>query len=252
MVYFWKVKQNQGSESVNQRRPVGRPRKESSFVAASEALLRTTIEQVAIHGAFSINARFVCEKAGVSFGAVNHHFGSWDGLLAAATVETYRGYVVSTWEAVLSASRDPEARFTALIRAQLEHAQKMSGWSAVINYPGSFEGISAILQSEHQEEMSQLLELNLARLGQLTIDVRENSVTDITFDVGEVPREVLMKDQKAVARSTIVGWTALGMSVWASSAGSRARDFPEAQEMFEQIVRFAIAEAIEGIKRDRN
>jgi AcrR family transcriptional regulator len=215
-------------------------------------LLQTTIEEVAVHGAFSINARYICEKAGVSFGAVNHHFGSWDGLLAAATVAAYRNYVETTWAAVLDGLQEPEARLVSLIKAQVTYARRMSGWSAVINYPGSFEGISTILQSEHKSEMSELLELNLARLGQLTIDVRENSVTEISYGAGEVPRAALMKDSRAVARSTIVGWTSLGMSVWASSSNARAEDFPEAQDMFEQIMNFAIAEAIEGIKKDRN
>lgn len=233
------------------RRPVGRPRKESTLVSASQALLQTTIAEVAVHGAFSINARFVCEKAGVSFGAVNHHFGSWDGLLASATLEAYRGYVSEIWEAACTAPSDPESRLAAFIRAQLRYAQTNSGWGAIINYPGSFEGITAVLQREHQEEMKNLLELNLARLGQLTIDVREGAVTDFPFEAGGVPRQEMMKDTRAVLRSTIIGWTSLGMSVWASSAPSRAQDLPDAQAMFEQIVSFSIAELLESIKRDR-
>ena len=217
----------------------------------SELLLRSTISEVARHGVFSINARHVCLAAGVSFGAVSHNFGSWDGLLAAATALAYREYIEELWLAAQVAPRDPVSRLSAWIRAQVDYGRRMSGWSAVINYPTSFERISELLRDQHGEEMKGLLELNLARLGQLTIDVREDTVTDFSFGVGEFPRAQMLADMRAVARSTTVGWSALGMAVWAGSAGTRAQNVPEMDELFSQILEFNIGEIISSIQRDR-
>lgn len=232
------------------RRHVGRPRKNEFPDSVADLLLRATINEVARDGAFAVNARQVCDVAGVSYGTVNHNFVSWNGLLAAAAMRYYSEYVEELWKATQAAPHDPDARLEAWIKAQVAHGVRMAGWSAVINYPATFKSITDILQEKHAEEMTGLLELNLARLGRLTLDVRDGVVTDFPYGVNEFPREEMLADHVAVARATITVWGTLGMTIWMASATTRGAGSPETGERGDMIMDFHIAEIIRGIKSD--
>lgn len=238
--------------AVVARRRVGRPRKDEFQHPVAELLLRATITEVARSGAFAVNARQVCDAVGVSYATVNHSFGSWNGLLAAATLQTYREYVDELWSAAQAAPREPEARLEAWIKAQVAYGQRMAGWSAVINYPQTFASITEIVQEKYAIQMTEWLELNLARLGRLVMDVRDDVVTDFPYEVNDFPRQEMLSDHVAVARATIVAWGTLGMTVWTASAGSRGAGSREIEERSAMIVDFHISEMIRGIKGDRS
>lgn len=237
------------SENVVRRRP-GRPKRDSVEVPIRESLIRVTIERVAEEGPLAISARQVCLEAGVTFAAVNYNFGSWNGLLAAAGATAYSDYIDEIWEAVQAGAQTPDDRMRSYIMAQAAWAAKMPGWGAVLTYPVSALEIASLMRQQYPEVMVGKFQLNLARLAQLTIDVREQTITSFDYGVDDYPREALLADTAAVARSTSIGWSSMGMSTWLAR-GSEGMDQIQGVEGFqESIIAFHVNEMISSIKRD--
>lgn len=237
------------SEAI--KRKPGRPRADEARPSVKDSLLGATIKAVASHGPLAVNARRVCDDAGVMYAAVNYNFGSWNGLLAAASSRVYTEYVDQLWEAVSFAPREPRDRLRAYITAQVEWAKQMPGWGAVFNYPVSVEEVTKIRIERDSLQTVGLFRLNLARLEQLVIDVRENIVTDIDYGVDEIPTDKLLSDSKAVARSTSIGWSTMGMAVWASRGMAGDVQVDELKTLEAGLMEFHINAMIDSISADR-
>lgn len=233
------------------KRKPGRPRANEARPSVKESLLGATIKAVASHGPLAVNARRVCDDAGVMYAAVNYNFGSWNGLLAAASSRVYAEYVDLLWEAVNYAPRDPRERLRAYIHAQIEWAKQMPGWGAVFNYPVSVEEVTKIRVERDSLETVGLFRLNLARLEQLVIDVRENKVHDFDYGVDEYPLDELLADTKAVARSTSIGWSTMGMAVWASRGDAGDIQVSELKGLESGLMEFHVNALIDSIANDR-
>lgn len=239
------------SETPPPARKPGRPRKDATRIPARELLLQAAITRIAVHGTTDANARDVCSDAGVTFAMVNYNFGSWNGLIAEAASVVYVDYVEGLWAQVQIADREPEARLRAFLNAQLAWAQRMPGWGAVFNYPFSARKATEILREKFGSVTSGYFQLNLARLEQLTIDVRENKVTEFDYNTDNFPREELLADRLAAARSTMVGWTSLGMGVWAGRGATLETQLPEVQEFQSFLFEFAVEQSIADIRADQ-
>lgn len=236
--------------AATKRKP-GRPRANEARPSVKESLLGATIKAVASHGPLAVNARRVCDDAGVMYAAVNYNFGSWNGLLAAASSRVYAEYVDLLWEAVNHAERQPRERLRAYIQAQIDWARHMPGWGAVFNYPVSVEEVTKIRVERDYLETVGLFRLNLARLEQLVIDVRENSVTEFDYGVDDFPVEQMLADTKAVARSTSIGWSTMGMAVWASRGEAGDIQVNEVKGLEPSLMEFHINALIDSIAQDR-
>jgi AcrR family transcriptional regulator len=232
------------------RRKPGRPKTHSFDVPVREALIRATISQVAQEGPLAVSARQVCLQAGVTFAAVNYNFGSWNGLLAAAGATAYSGYLDEIWDAVLSGPQTPDDRLRSFIMAQARWNQRMPGWGAVLTYPVSALEIATLMRQEYPEIMVGKFQLNLARLAQLTIDVREQSITDFPYTPDDFPKDELLSDVKAVARSTSVGWSVMGMSTWLARGAEGLDQIESVSHLLDSMIDFHVSELIASIKTD--
>ena len=232
-------------------RPAGRPNREAYPIPARELLIDATIKLIAEGGPTDVTSRQVCDLTGVKYASVNHNFGSWNGLIAHAASRVYVEYVTGLGEAVKGAPRNPADRFRAYVLAQLDWARRMPGWGAVFNYPFSSRTASQILQREFGHITQPHFELNVARLAQLIVDIREESVAAADFDVTNYPRAELLADKIAIARSTMAGWTTLGMMVWVGRGPTLESQTPEILERQESIFHFTIEETIKAIREDK-
>ena len=239
------------SDYANRRRP-GRPKRNSIDVPVRDALIRATISRVAEEGPLAISARQVCFEAGVTFAAVNYNFGSWNGLLAAAGATAYSEYIDEIWEAVKQGPQNPEDRLRSFIKAQASWTSRMPGWAAVITYPVSALEIATLMRQVYPDIMVDKFQLNLARLEQLTIDVRDNSITELPDTFQELPRERLVSDTRAMARSTSTGWSIMGMTTWLARGAEGLDQIEGFTHLQDQFVEFHINELIASIKRDRS
>lgn len=235
----------------SQRRRPGRPRRDSVEVPVRDALIRATIARVAEEGPLAISARQVCVEAGVTFAAVNYNFGSWNGLLAAAGAQAYSDYIDEIWQAVLDGPQTPDERMKSFIMAQASWAARMPGWGAVLTYPVSALEIATLMRQEYPDIMVDKFQLNLARLAQLTIDVREQTITEFPYTEEDFPREQLLADLRAVTRSTSVGWSSMGMSTWLARGAEGIDQLDDVSHMQELLIEFHVKELIESIKRDK-
>jgi hypothetical protein len=133
----------------------------------------------------------------------------------------------------------------------MDWARRNPGWGAIFNYPVSARMASQILQEKFGHITRPHFELNVARLAQLTLDIREGYVSPNDFDVTNYPRAELLADKLAIARSTMAGWTTLGMMVWVGRGPTLESQIPEILERQEAIFRFALEETITSIRSDR-
>lgn len=232
------------------RRGRGRPKSHTIEIPVREALIRETIAQVAEEGPLAISARQVCLSAGVTFAAVNYNFETWNGLLAAAGSTAYSEYLDEIWNAVQQGPQTPDDRLRSFIMAQALWNQRMPGWGAVFTYPVSALEIAALMREKYPEIMVNKFQLNLARLAQLTIDVREQTITDFPYGPHDFPMQELMDDTRAVARSTSIGWAIMGMSTWLARGNQGLNQVEAAVNMQETLMDFHISELIRSIKSD--
>ncbi|CAB4569405.1 unannotated protein [freshwater metagenome] len=232
-------------------RPPGRPKRDDFPIPVAELLVDATIKLVAERGPTDSSGRVVCDSIGVKYASINYNFGSWNGLIAKAASEVYVDYVNGLGEAARQAPSNPEDRFRAYVMAQMDWARRNPGWGAIFNYPFSARMASQILQEKFGHITRPHFELNVARLAQLTLDIREGYVSPNDFDITNYPRAELLADKLAIARSTMAGWTTLGMMVWVGRGPTLESQIPEILERQEAIFRFALEETITSIRSDR-
>lgn len=232
-------------------RPPGRPKRDLFPLPVADLLLKATIKLVSELGPTDTSGRLVCDSIGVKYASINYNFGSWNALIAQAASQVYVDYVNGLDQAVKQAPSNPEDRFRAYVMAQMDWARCNPGWGAIFNYPFSARIASQILQEKFGHITRPHFEFNVARLAQLIVDIREGYVSTNDFDVTNYPRAELLDDRLAIARSTMAGWTTLGMMVWVGRGPTLESQIPEILERQEQIFRFAIEETIISIRSDR-
>lgn len=230
------------------RKP-GRPPRDTPGLPVHEALIRATIAAVAERGPFDVAARDVCEAAGVMNAAVNYNFGNWNGLLAESLSVAYREYIALLWAAIDAAPRTPEARVEAYIRAQIGWVRRMPGWGAMLNYPIATKEVSELYLSKFPDIAITLFQINQGKQVQLVMDLRSGEVHDINPSDFAGEKQRLMSDQEAVRRSVSLGWSIMGMTVWASRGDVAETQLQEMIRLVESMIDAHIQQIIETAKR---
>jgi len=179
-----------------------------------EKILCVTIDDVSRVGVSTFQAKHVCEALNISMALINHHFGGRNELLAEATVLCYENYVEFLWEATQNAKPEPKERLRAWLEENVYRNEQGRGWGALLNYPTASMEVATVLENVHRKRMTDLGELNLARLMTLVGDVKKNRVSDIKFTAGNIPRSELLKNVANASMAASIGWSILGLSVW--------------------------------------
>jgi len=209
-----------------------------------DKVLFTTIDDVSRVGPATFNVKLVCEALDISYSLINHHFGSRDELLAEATVIAYAMYVEELWQNVSLAERTPEARLESWIRSSIAWTQRMSGWSAVLNYPTASLDVTEFVNEKYRNEMTEWGELNLARLFVLVRDVRLRQVSDTPLVRGRVPKEQLLTEIHEQEVMASIGWSILGVSVWHAGRHLPTADIPEVNGIYDNLVDYHVSRLI--------
>jgi len=201
-----------------------------------DRLIYLTMREVAIVGPASFNTGGVCDTLGISYPMVNYYFGNRDGLIAEAAHVTYVRYVSKLWAAVEAAPRTPVDRLRAYLRAHLRLNVEIRGWGAVLNYPIFSSSIAQILDERFGEDHRRHFELNMARIARLVIDMWEEEVHDVTYDVDGFPREELLANHAAMDATAALSWGTLGVAVWRSGRHSPSRGISELERLGDELV----------------
>lgn len=180
-----------------------------------EKIIVVSIDDLGRVGPSTFNVKLVCEALGVSFSLINHHFGSRDRLIAEATIYAYRTYVEELWAKAVGETT-PENRLRAWLLASVQWTAAHSGLSAILNYPTASLDVTEIIEGSFREELTNWGELNLARLHQLVLDVRDQQVTDREMTLGNLPVEEFRADPQAMLTTGSIALSNLGMCVWSA------------------------------------
>ena len=181
-----------------------------------QKMVYVTIDDVRRVGPSTFNAIAVCDVLEVSYSLVNFHFGSRDELLAEAAALVYQRHITDLWKLIKAAKKTPEDRLRAWIEGMIDSFSHMGGWGSVINYPTASLQITELVQSRYGPLMTDLTEINMARLHTLVSDVKKKKISDTVYEIGELPRAQLLKDPSMVALVASVGFSTLGVAVWSS------------------------------------
>ncbi len=212
-----------------------------------EKVLCVTIDDVSRVGVSSFQARHVCEALGISMALINYHFGGRNELLAEATVLAYENYVEFLWQATQNAKPEPKARLRAWLEENVYRNEQGRGWGSVLNYPTASLEVSTVVENVHRERMTDLSELNLARLMTLVGDVKKNRVSPANFTAGNIPRTELLKNVANASMAASIGWSILGLSVWKSGGHLPSGKTREIGILERQIVKNHIDRLIDQI-----
>jgi AcrR family transcriptional regulator len=215
--------------------PVGRVLNEIYWLQFSEnpapttrlKMIFVTVDDVSRVGPSTFNAIAVCDALDVSYSLVNFHFGSRDELIAEATAFVYRRYVDQLWLRVQDAEQTPRERLRAWIAGTAALFGQMGGWGVIINYPTSSLQITKLVDERYGQLMLDLAELNLARLMILVSDVKKQATTEVSYELGNLPREAILADAGLLELAASVELSTLGLAVWYS--GRRLVGEPAAQ-----------------------
>ena len=235
------------AEVSTERRKPGRPRNDAALIPAKVLLLEETIKIVAEHGPLAVNARQICKGAGVMFAAVNYNFGSWNALLATAAAKVYLEYVEAIWQKARAAGNDPKHRLRAYIEEVLVWAGKMPGWFAVINYPVLVKDVTAIRLELFSEETVGYFLLNQARLRHLIFDIRQGKVSNFDFEANNLPVDDLIQDNQLAAKTVSIGWSIMGMAVWASRGTTGESQVGDMKKLEPGFIEFHIEQLLHSI-----
>jgi hypothetical protein len=153
-------------------------------------------------------------------------------------------YVEELWQNVSLAERTPEARLESWIRSSIAWTQRMSGWSAVLNYPTASLDVTEFVNEKYRNEMTEWGELNLARLFVLVRDVRLRQVSDTPLVRGRVPKEQLLTEIHEQEVMASIGWSILGVSVWHAGRHLPTADIPEVNGVYDNLVDYHVSRLI--------
>ena len=118
-----------------------------------ERLLRAAVRHLATHGEAELRVTEIAEEADVAIGLIRHHFGSRDGLVAAAQIRRIEGATredVASARAVLSTAGSTDdllARIDGLTRAVIDRTRaevRLSRFAAIATAHGRPEAREAI------------------------------------------------------------------------------------------------------------
>lgn len=168
-------------------------------------LIETTIRHLASQGPSGVQPQEVCRELGLSKALVNYHFGGRDGLILEAMATAYERYVEELMAAAGAAGRDPVERLMAWIDRQVDWTAANPGLAAALDFPAvaialpqSTDPVQQRLAAAGSRNFGNLQQLVRAAKAHLrgVDDAGELDAADVGFS------------------AAVVGWLALGMSVW--------------------------------------
>jgi AcrR family transcriptional regulator len=129
---------------VTQARAIRRTQAERT-AATRERIMRAVVESIAEIGFQKTTANEITRRAGVTWGAVQHHFGGKDGILDAVLAESFEGFAVRLAEVPTEGASLAErvSAFVDIAWAHFGSPDYRSTFEILLNYTreGEAEGV---------------------------------------------------------------------------------------------------------------
>ena len=201
-----------------------------------EKFLYLTIDEFSRVGPGGFSHALIARRLGVTVAMINHYFGSRNGLISEAAFMVYSDYIDALEQAIKDAPKNPVARLEAWIRRQISYSVSVSGWGVVLNYPTLSLENPVEFAVLFRSRMSALFNVNMARLGQLILDLKSGNVSPGDITVDNVDVDFYMSNVKLVSLGSSVGMATLGAAVWAAGSHAPSAESPEAKKFGDYVI----------------
>lgn len=165
--------------------------------------MAAAIDHLSIYGPAGFQPQEICRELGISKALVNYHFGTREGLVAAAIVVAYEQHADRLVAAATDAGPGAVDRLMAWIDHMIEWTTTHSGLAAAIMFPQAALGRGS-LEAELDARMRTVAVHSFEHLRGLVRDARTELVGAEVVDDDDVNRNT----------TAVIGFLALGASVW--------------------------------------
>jgi len=196
-----------------------------------EKFLYLTIHEFSRVGPGGFSHASIARRLGVTVAMINHYFGSRNGLISEGAYVVYSDYIDALDQAVRKSPREPVARLKVWMHRQISFSVSTAGWAVVLNYPTLSLENPVEFAELFRSRMSSLFNLNMARLGQLILDVKSGEVFPGEINADNVDVDLYVSNLKLVSLATCVGMSTLGAAVWAAGSHAPSAESVEAKKL---------------------
>jgi AcrR family transcriptional regulator len=185
------------------------------------AIVEETVRCVLEEGFAAASAKHIAERAGVSWGVIQYHFGDRNGLLADVVAYGYENFRLAI-EAVSATESDSHLRVSSVVDA---------AWDA-FSAPESLASLEILIATRSNRDSGQATELeemagDMRRLGAVLVG-EEQGNTSLSRVVGEVM------------------WAALRGMVFAQMVTRQPLDSSEERAILIDMIRSYLSHAVAG------
>lgn len=184
-----------------------------------DKILVLATELLAKEGPESFNLKAICDPLFISRPLIYHYFGNQYGLMAEVITLAYRNYA-ERLKREAAAQSTPKARLETWMMAQAQWMQTHSGIAVVLQFPNASKKVTQELHERFHDDMLETFQFNMAVLATLVRGVERNQLLPLNFEAENAPYEELASDVGLLLRTSSVGMSALGASVWAAGRTS--------------------------------
>ncbi|MEG0298388.1 MAG: hypothetical protein RR853_05430 [Aurantimicrobium sp.] len=190
------------------------------------------MSEISRRGILDVNARSLCDLLGVDYSLVTYHFGSFDGLLAEVFVKAHDIWIDCIRQALSQEYSDPEERFRAVIKAQVQRAVTYGSVIGLAHLPHVSENVERILAEKFPERLADAVAYGVAVSAVLIRDFRTGNMSPFTLEISDLPVALLEGELKDIMPTAArLQWALVGPTLWMTGAAGGQGDITSKEKM---------------------
>lgn len=195
-------------------------------------LVALAMSEISRRGILDVNARSLCDLLGVDYSLVTYHFGSFDGLLAEVFVKAHDIWIDCIRQALSQEYSDPEERFRAVIKAQVQRAVTYGSVIGLAHLPHVSENVERILAEKFPERLADAVAYGVAVSAVLIRDFRTGNMSPFTLEISDLPVALLEGELKDIMPTAArLQWALVGPTLWMTGAAGGQGDITSKEKM---------------------
>jgi AcrR family transcriptional regulator len=176
----------------------------------------------------------LCDLLGVDYSLVTYHFGSFDGLLAEVFVKTHDIWIGCIRKALSQEYNNPEERFRAVIKAQIQRAVTYGSVIGLAHLPHVSENVERILAEKFPERLAYAVAFGVAVSAVLIKDLRTGNMSPFTLEISDLQNALLEGELKdLLPAASRLQWALVGPTLWMTGEGGGQADIFSKEKMIE-------------------
>lgn len=197
-----------------------------------DKLVALAMSEISRRGILDVNARSLCDLLGVDYSLVTYHFGSFDGLLAEVFVKAHDIWIGCIQNALNKEYSNPEERFRAVIKAQVQRAETYGSVVGLAHLPHVSENVEQILAEKFPERLANTVAFAVAVSAVLIMDLRTGKMSPFSLEISDLPVALLEGELKDIMPTAArLQWALVGPTLWMTGAAGGQGDITSKEKM---------------------